>query len=381
MQKTLRSRLYAPQPVNLNRQTEVDMGKFAMMFFLPFIHCVIECTSEEGLASGIPYLFDTIIGGPLSAPMYMFAMGIGMAYTKKSTPGQMAKRGLKLGLISYFFNICRFVIPFLVGFAVTGHYEKYIEPLMFRALGNDILQFAALAYLTMALLRKLDLPDAAMLGVGVVCSLAANFFNGCYVRSDLGNIFLGYLVGTEYPGGEPWIYSDFPLLNWVIVPICGYLFGKRLKCVKNKGMFYGIWSSICGAAALVYFALGIYFKFGMFGEGQNCYYHISTPDILAGIAAAIGMIGLYYPISKVLGKKCTDWISRVARNINAVYCIHWVLVSWIAIVLVDILQGSPYLPVGTVMVMGLGISLVSIFLSGIWSDRIKPRLKSKGETT
>lgn len=34
------------------------------------------------LESGIPYLFDTVIGGPFSAPMYLFAMGISMDYTR-----------------------------------------------------------------------------------------------------------------------------------------------------------------------------------------------------------------------------------------------------------------------------------------------------------
>ena len=68
--------------INSGRQIEIDLARAVIIFCLPLIHCMIECTSDEGLTRGIPYLFDTIIGGPLSAPMYMFVMGVGMVYTR-----------------------------------------------------------------------------------------------------------------------------------------------------------------------------------------------------------------------------------------------------------------------------------------------------------
>jgi hypothetical protein len=302
-----------------------------------------------------------------------------MVYTKYRSVQYYAIRGLKLGLMSYVFNICRFLIPFLVGFAITGDSEKYIEPLLFRTLGNDILQFAALAFLAMALMEKLKVPNFGRLAIGVLCSIVANFFNGISVGSDLGNIFLGYFVGTESPGGDPWIYSDFPLLNWIIVPICGYLFGTCLQHIKNKNLFYGIFSPICGVFAAVYFTLGIIFKFGMFGDGQNCYYHISTIDVIVSLAAAVGVIGLFYLIAKKLPQKIIAFCVTVSRNINSVYCIHWVLVSWITIVLLYVINGTSYFPVGYTMLISLGISIASILLAKLWVSQIKPFLKGRGK--
>ena len=55
--------LLADEPVNNGRQIDVDIAKAEMVMMLPFIHCIIECTTDEGLNSGIPYLVDTIIGG------------------------------------------------------------------------------------------------------------------------------------------------------------------------------------------------------------------------------------------------------------------------------------------------------------------------------
>ena len=76
----LKDRIFSKEEINTERQWELDLARAVIIFCLALIHCTIECTSDEGLTSGIPYLFDTVIGGPFSAPMYMFVMGVGMAY-------------------------------------------------------------------------------------------------------------------------------------------------------------------------------------------------------------------------------------------------------------------------------------------------------------
>ena len=41
--------LLADTPVNNGRQLDVDIAKAQMVLMLPFIHCIIECTTDEGL--------------------------------------------------------------------------------------------------------------------------------------------------------------------------------------------------------------------------------------------------------------------------------------------------------------------------------------------
>ena len=120
------NKIFADKEINCGRQRELDLARSVIIFCLALIHCTIECTSDEGLTSGIPYLFDTIIGGPFSAPMYMFVMGIGMLYTRKNSPMQHLYRGAKILVAGYALNICRFLIPYLIGYAITGEYDKYI---------------------------------------------------------------------------------------------------------------------------------------------------------------------------------------------------------------------------------------------------------------
>lgn len=353
-----KNKVFSNKKVNEGRQRELDLVKAICIACLALIHCTIECTPEEQLAGGIPYLFDTVIGGPLSAPVFMFAMGIGMVYTRHSTPGEYARRGLQIAIVGYLLNICRFLIPFLVGYKITGDYEKYIAPLAYKVFGNDILQFAGLAMLLIALSVKLHIPDAAMLLICLGMSLLGTRLGTANLGNPAANIIMGHFISTEDAAGM--VISDFPVMNWLIVPVSGYLFGRRLQYVRDKKLFYGIFSTVGALVAAIYFAVGISLRRGMFGEGQNCYYHITTWDCLASLAAAVGMLGICYPIARRLPGRVMKWVGEISRNINAIYCIHWVLVVLSTNLALYILRGTQELPVAQTLLLGACISTASI---------------------
>lgn len=125
----------------------------------------------------------------------------------------------------------------------------------------------------------LHIPDVAMLVLCFGMSLLGTWLNGFDAGNPLGNIFLGYLVGTEDAAGM--VLSDFPVLNWLLFPVSGYVFGRQLLHVRDKTPFYMFISPICILITAVYFTVGTRNGSGMFGEGQNCYYHLETPDAIA----------------------------------------------------------------------------------------------------
>ena len=371
----MKQRIFSDDIVNGGRQKELDIAKAILIFLMPLVHCIIECTSEEGLAYGIPYLFDTIIGGPPGAPMYMFAMGVGMVYTKHQAPGDYAGRGIKIGIVGLVLNICRFLIPFLIGYMITGDYDKYIDPLPYRVFGNDILQFACLAMLFMALFVKFRFSDRAMLFTCLGMSLLGTCLRSIDVGTPFGNIFLGYLIGTEDAAGM--VFSDFPLLNWLIFPVCGYIFGKRLLYVKDKKLFYKILSPIGILITIIYFSAGIINGFGMFGEGQNCYYHMITPDAIASLAAAVGVLGIYHVLSGHIPNRILSLAGEISHNINSVYCIHWVLVMVSIDVVIYIIRGTQELPAPAALLLGICISIMSILIAHFWSEKWKGKIFRK----
>ena len=56
------------------------------------------------------------------------------------------------------------------------------------------------------------------------------------LENDFLNVALGWFVGTENETGVE--FSCFPLINWFIVPVSGYLFGSILMRIKDKKRFY-----------------------------------------------------------------------------------------------------------------------------------------------
>lgn len=365
----MKQRIFSNEIVNSGRQEELDLAKAVMVFLLAFIHCTIECTPESMRAYGIPYLFDTILGGPFSAPMYMFAMGIGMVYTRHHTPEDYARRGIKIGIVGLALNICRFLIPFLLGYMISGDYDKYINPLPYRVFGNDILQFACLAMLMIALFVKLNLSDMAIFFICIGMSLLGTYLRGIDAGTPLGNILLAHIVGTEDAAGN--VCSDFPLLNWLIIPVSGYIFGKKLLYVKEKKLFYGVLSSVGVLVTVVYFSIGIMNGFGMFGEGENCYYHLSTLDAMASLFAAIGMLGIYYVLIRYLPHWIFVCAGDISRNINKIYCIHWVILVMSIDVVLYLVQGTQELSVPMIMLVSTCISIISILIAHFWSNRRK----------
>ena len=351
----------ADEPVNTGRQLEVDYAKAMMVLCLPFIHCIIECTSDEGLCNGIPYLFDSIIGGPFSAPTYLFAMGIGVVYSRRKIPSGQIRRGL--GLIGVFFlsNSARFLFPYLIGYAVSGDREHFIEPLLYRWLGNDVLLFAGVSIVVIAVMIGMGMSSRSMIITALLMTAAGTLIGDVDTHSRMGNIFLGYLVGTDDSTGL--VISDFPLLTWLIFPVCGYAFGTILIRVTDKDNFY---RKVCLPFLIVpaiYFPIGIHFEWGMFGEGQNCYYHMKITDVAVCMCLTIGMIGLWYFVSKHAGSVINGFMTEVSKSITAIYCIHWVFVRSITNVILYIVNGTQELPVGQTLLLSLAILIVSILIA------------------
>lgn len=374
----LKDKIFSRDEINTSRQWELDLARAVIIFCLALIHVTIECTTDEGLCSGIPYLFDTVIGGPFSAPMYMFVMGVGMCYTRRNTPKDHFIRGVKIFGVGYALNICRFLIPYSIGYFISGDYATYIEPLLYKVLCNDILTFAGLAMMLMALFIKLKLSNVVMLIIATVMCGFGTLLNGVDVRAPLGNIFLGYLIGTEDAAGM--VLSDFPILNWMMFPICGYAFGAVLKHVKDKKLFYLTFSLPAIIIAIIYFTLGIYFERGMFGEGQNCYYHMIFSDVLASLCLTVGMIGVYYFILKIFRGKMFYVAWSISENITPIYFIHWVLVSFVVNLFMYVIRGTTLLTPWQVVALGTVISIASIVIAHYYTKWIGRRKQHEKKT-
>lgn len=199
------------------------------------------------------------------------------------------------------------------------------------------------------------------------------------------NVALGHIIGTEEPNG--FVLSDFPIMNWFMVPVAGYIFGKVLLRVKDKKKFYLPVMPILAVLYWVYFAVESRLHFGKMAGGatlveeENAYYHAETFDIISYIVCAVGMMGIYFIISEICPDVVNKFFNSVSRNITRIYFIHWLFVVLITNVILYKINGTQELPVYQIMILALCIFLISYFGALFIEKKTKERRAKKLEQT
>ncbi len=369
---------FTREPCNTGRQFELDVFRFILIYRLAVVHVFVDATPPANLdVLGIPYYFDSVVGGVLGATRFMIIMGMGLSYTRHGTPKELFKRGVKIGIVGFILNIFRYLIPSLIGYAATKDAGKYLSELPYLFFGNDILQFASLAMILMSLLIYLKLNPPKILIISLAMSIIGTVLRSVDLHNTVLNVIAGHFIGIETVSGSPYIYSDFPLMIWFIFYAFGYIFGYGYQRLKNKDRFYKTVSPVCFIIALAFCIWEIAGGFGMMmGEGANVFYHMHTGEAIICIMACVGSMMIFYFASKIIPDKLKKPIERVSRNINSVYCIHWVLVWWIVDLLIYSIRGNCYLRPIPAYFLGLALSIASMLLAEVWA-RIKLNFKRK----
>ncbi|MGL4547171.1 acyltransferase family protein, partial [Eubacterium aggregans] len=101
--------LFFKDQINNRRQQEFDYAKFFAIIFMIAIH-LVSYTNVSGLPSGYEIFIRYMIL-PFAAPVFMFAMGIGIVYAKNSSPKIILKRGKRMLVAALCLNILRDTLP------------------------------------------------------------------------------------------------------------------------------------------------------------------------------------------------------------------------------------------------------------------------------
>lgn len=314
------------------RYLEIDFMKFAAIIFMIFVHTyeayalnafLNSHSYENPLLYGLNYIIE-FLGGVPAAPVFMFCMGIGIVFSKKSTPAKLLKRGYSLFMIGLFVNFLEQILP--VFWEQPGIEELLEEaPWIFA---TDVYFFFGLTFFFFALAFALKKPE-------VVCEIACmlSLIGGLLLpaiefSSDslIANLVLGLFVYT----GE---YSFFPFIPWILFPAAGYLFGKTLLENKERKVLYRK-CAIIGATVLILVTI-IGLKLGIENSmlnsldcGEGDYY---AQNIISQIWG-LGFIGLWLAISFCFTEslkegKLMNLISWGSKNVMSIYVIQWVVIA------------------------------------------------------
>ena len=329
----MNSRFFSDSKVNTGRQQELDLLKALCVVGMIFVHVLLDLGKKV-----MPGVVDDYLTEFFGGATFMISMGIGMCYMRRQTPSSYLIRGFGLLTIGQFLNILRNCLPNLIGYWVTGRQFFISNSLLI--LQADILTFAGLSFLLMALFKRLRLKNGAILLISVVMSLIALFMwralpapyswsvkptHDSYLVSQM----LAFFVITNAE-------SYFPLFCYFVFVAFGYFIGGYYPRIRDKDALANRIMAVCFPLAAIYYVCRFTMKMSFLPElGSDLQYSMKpTPDAIATCLFTLGFLALLYKFVKLIGGKLPGFVTHFSTNINSYYCLSYLFILPVQTVLI-----------------------------------------------
>lgn len=308
----------------MKRFLEIDLLKVLALAIMPMSHIFDEFGNYYDLMKDIPQTSTLELGLLfMNIPtIFMICLGFGIVFSKNSTPQKLLQRGLWMFVIEGVLNLFRITVPHFSASFFTGNSEYFAQSFEIFLM-SDILPFAGFAFLFFALVKKFDMSKTMVLFIGLFLTLIQTIIP----QYEIQNVYLKHLAGY-------FIYIDdtsfFPIVSWLIYPIIGYLLANKLIKVENKTRCY----LKIGGLGLIIFTITNLFLLLTNSMQARYYLYMETGfhmDLMTTlIVLSIGLIVVsvaYFVCSFIKNKLLIKVINNISKNVNSIYCIHWVLVK------------------------------------------------------
>lgn len=310
------SQFFAKEKVNTGRQPELDLLKALCVVGMIFVHVLLDLGKDV-----MPTVIDDYLTEFFGAATFMICMGIGMRYMRKQSPGTYVVRGFGLLTIGQFLNILRNALPNLIAWWITG--KQFFIANAFLILQADILTFAGLSFMLMALFKRLKLSDGAILGVSVGMSLLALILWHVVKmpESYMANQMIGFFIISDAE-------AYFPLLCYFIFVAFGYFIGGYYPRIKDKHGLANRVMAICFPLALIYYICRFTMDMSFLPElGSDMQYNMKpTPDAIATCLFTLGFLALLERFVEAIGGKLPKFVGHFSAYINSYYCLSYLFI-------------------------------------------------------
>jgi len=315
----------------------------------------------------------TNLGSPFCAPIFMFVLGANIYISRNNSPKQLFKRGLKIFVISYIFNIICHSLPFYI-LDTINKTVNYGENTLHWIFAVDILTFAGLAFMFFSLVRYSKLNNKALIMIGIILCLINIYLVKNY-QIDFGtNPLLAGFTSLFYNSSMPGYFSFF---GWIIFPIAGYIFIQIRQKRKNLNRFYLIIGSVA-LIAYILMVIGTYrFNTGtylIYPAPDNAYYYMHPYQALGYLFFCLAWISILYFVSKVIPSFLEKHINRLNKNLTIIYLIQWFIINYCLMLPSNY---SFFANEWQYILCFIGVIIISDLLAYLYDSKLKNKLLIK----
>lgn len=367
----------AVTPIKKRRFEELDLARSLPLLLLPLVHVYEEFESIDALPESLLNGYTWILYlCNLMPSVFMILMGANMYFSRKSTAGDLFKRGLTFLGIGVALNFFRFIIPSIITSIINGDAEAVIGEYgsLYYTLTPDIYDFVGLAFLAFAVFKKFNFSPLEIL----LSSIGLLTLDVVIPQFTIDNTYLSGFIGR-------FIYMDedscFPLSTWLIFPAIGYCFGYFYKNFETeeirktfvKRMF---WVSLVGVLAM-WFSLTDYEldALTIMTSPANEYITDLPNVIMLTFLAGIWFAMFYFIYFKVKDTKISKILVIISKGILPFYIAQWVIIGW-AEYLTDGLVEDPQMGYGLFWTLAIATIIISSIVA-IVNNKIKENKKLK----
>jgi hypothetical protein len=362
------SELFSNKKINVGRQLELDIAKGLSIIFMIFMYCLmVGSVFNNSISAPFELIFGDILGKPCAAPILMFCMGVGIVYSSYSRPTNMIKRGVKLFLLGILVNIFEFFLPNYLSGILLNEWTLFPTAGGLLLFFVDVLAFAGLALILIGILKKFKIPDNSMLTLAILLSLLGSVFRFTDLGSDVLNLILGNFIGTE--GG----FTVFPLFNWLIFPITGYVWGQYFIRCTDKDKFFKSWP-IFLIVSLLYFIFSTQIIGGFLMDAHN-YYFMTTLDVIFCLMYIHGNLGLCYFMKDRLPEAIIKVFSILSDNINVIYIVQWFVMPLLIILVVYLFKDIVFTDL-LLLILSIFVLIISTASAMLYKSRSNKKVNS-----
>lgn len=317
--------IFAKDEVNTGRQREFDYLKGFMMVLIFIIHAFQGTLSPKDDVMRTIYIFNSMLG----AAVFIFVMGFGTTYSRRASPGEFTKSGIKFVIYQYLNNLAylaAYLLPLPFIFNSLSQESRDTVNLGIEIYGQytNIFFISGIFYLIFALLKKLKAHTLVYLIIGTVTAIIAPFVYG--KAPDIP--VLGYIIRLMI--GEANFVSFTPLY-FLSYAMYGVAFGRIFRKVRDKKKFYLYLMPVCAVIAAVWWVL-FFIQNGtdlteLYNTVNVTYTHPDLWHIVASMAHIFLMSGLIFFVVDATGNKepkniVAKQLLYYNKHISKYYALH-----------------------------------------------------------